>query len=40
MTKQNMIDAIYEKIADKELNFGCKIISPKNNIYTALYTVN
>jgi len=25
MTKQEMIDKIYEKIADKSLTFGCKI---------------
>jgi len=26
MTKQNMIDAIYDTIADKELSFGCRIV--------------
>lgn len=25
MTKQNMIDKIYDTIADKELKFGCKV---------------
>lgn len=32
MTKQQKIDAIYEKIARKDLNFGCKVKVSEENI--------
>jgi len=34
MTKQEMINAIYEKIANKELSFGCLFINPNNWDYS------
>lgn len=37
MTKQDMIDKIYEKIADKTLSFGCRIRRYYNQDDTFLY---
>jgi len=37
MNKQGMIDAIYEKIANKELSFGCRIMT-KHNPSTEIIT--
>jgi len=39
MNKQEMIDVIYEKIANKELSFGCKIIRFSGVLDTFIYFI-
>ena len=36
-TRQEKIEAIYEKIADKTLSFGCRIKDPMYDNYKAFY---
>ena len=39
LNKQEMIDTIYEKIANKELSFGCKIIDRTRNEWSNTFYI-